>query len=149
LPFDGGYTMPFIACWPGTLPAGEVVTGMSTNLNFLATCLSVDGVPLPRDRVIEGGDLMPMLRDDAPSPHDLLCSYKGSRLVGVRHGASKYLRPHVTDNGGYASLRQRPFPSDLAIDSDESYSLLESRPDAARQLAGPLDVWDVNVRGWL
>lgn len=153
LPFEGGFKVPFVARWPGVIPAGTVSDEVSLNLDLYATCLGLAGVTLPPDRIIDGRDIQPVLKGEAPSPHETFYYYKGSRLVGVRHGKWKYLRRHMTDNGGYASLSQGPFLFDLELDPTESYSLIESRPDLARQLAGMMDDWDAeieeNPRGWL
>ena len=58
----------------------------------------------------------------------------------------------MTDNGGYASLSQGPFLFNLEIDPTESYSMIESQPEVARQLAETLDAFDAaiekNIRGW-
>jgi uncharacterized sulfatase len=153
LAFEGGFRVPFIARWPGVIPAGTVADGMSMNFDIFATCLAAAGVPLPQDRIIDGRDILPLLKGETPSPHDTLYYYKGKRLLGVRHGNWKYLRRHMTDNGGYASLSQGPFLFHLESDPDESYSLIESRPHIARELADMMDHWDAhmqdNLRGWL
>jgi arylsulfatase A-like enzyme len=152
LPFEGGFRVPLIARWPGVLPEGTINGEMASNLDLFATCLSVAGVPLPGDRVIDGVDLLPVLREEAPTPHEALYYYKGQRLLGVRQGKWKYLRRHMTDNGGYASLRQGPFLFNLEIDPNESYSLIGSEPDIARRLVQMLDDRDAqmerNPRGW-
>ncbi len=153
LPFEGGFRVPLIARWPGVIPAGMVTDEMSMNFDLFATCLAVAGVPLPEDRIIDGRNMLPLLKGEAPSPHDTLYYYKGNRLLGVRHHNWKYLRRHMTDNGGYASLHQGPFLFDLALDPNESYSLIESQPEVARTLSQMMDAWDAemeeNVRGWL
>jgi uncharacterized sulfatase len=153
LPFDGGYRVPFIARWPGVIPPGTTSDAVSMNFDLFPSLLSLAGIPLPADRTVDGRDILPVLRSQAPSPHETLYFYKGKRLVGVRHGDWKYLRRHMTDNGGYASLRQGPFLFNLAVDPDESYSLIESEPEVAARLARMLDDWDAaidrNLRGWL
>jgi uncharacterized sulfatase len=153
LPFEGGYRVPLIARWPGVLPEGSINDQGSINLDLFATCLSVAGIPMPDDRVIDGRDILPVLQGRALSPHEALYYYKGRRLLGVRQGDWKYLRRHMTDNGGYASLSQGPFLFNLETDPNESYSLIESEPAIARQLAQMLDDWDAelerNPRGWL
>lgn len=153
LPFEGGYRVPFIARWPGVVPADRRVQAMSMNIDILPTCLSAAGVPSPADRIVDGRNLLPLLRGEADTVHDTLYYYKGNRLLGVRHGCWKYLRRHMTDNGGYASLQQGPFLFDLSSDPNESYSLIESEPERAAELAQMLDAWDEamgdNVRGWL
>jgi arginine repressor len=58
----------------------------------------------------------------------------------------------MTDNGGYASLSQGPFLFNLELDPNESYSLIESMPGKAQELARMLDEFETsieaNTRGW-
>lgn len=153
LAFEGGFRVPFIARWPGVIPAETIVDEMSMNFDLFATCLAVAGVPLPKDRVIDGKDILPVLKGESRSPHDALYYYKGKRLLGVRCGNWKYLRRHMTDNGGYASLSQGPFLFNLELDPDESYSLIESEPEIAAKLVEMMEAWEAemqrNLRGWL
>jgi uncharacterized sulfatase len=153
LPFEGGFRVPLVARWPGVIPGGIVVDEMTMNFDLFATCLAAAGIPLPSDRIVDGQDILPVLQGQALSPHETLYYYKGSRLVGVRHGQWKYLRQHMTDNGGYASLSQGPFLFNLDLDPNESYSLLESQPQVAATLREMMADWDAemrrNVRGWL
>jgi arylsulfatase A len=153
LAFEGGFRVPFIARWPGVLPAGAVVEALSMNFDIFATCLAAAGVPLPRDRIVDGKSLLPVLQGASQSLHDVLYYYKGTTLLGVRHGDWKYLRRHMTDNGGYASLQQGPFLFNLALDPSESYSLIESQPEIAARLVRMIDEWEAamqhNLRGWL
>jgi uncharacterized sulfatase len=97
--------------------------------------------------------MLPVLKGEAPSPHETLFFYRGTALQGVRHGNWKYLRRHMTDNGGYASRRQGPFLFNLELDPNESYSLIESEPETAAMLEHMLQDWEAeiraNIRGWL
>lgn len=153
LTFEGGMRVPFLARWPGVIPAGLVSHEMSMNFDLFATCLQIAGVSLPSDRVIDGHDILPVLRGSAPSPHDALFFYDTRRLLAVRYQHWKYHRRFRTDNAGYYPLKQGPFLFDLDTDPNESYSLVESQPERAAQLATLLDEWDAqidaNVRGWL
>jgi len=152
LPFEGGFRVPFIAHWPGVIPAGTVSDAVSMNFDIYVACLAAAGIPLPDDRIVDGQNLLPVLTGEASALHETLYYYKGKRLVGVRHGDWKYLRRHMTDNGGYASLSQGPFLFNLATDPNESYDMIESEPEVAARLAQMLDDWDAemekNVRGW-
>ncbi|MFC2015755.1 sulfatase-like hydrolase/transferase [Chloroflexota bacterium] len=152
LPFEGGFRVPLVARWPGIIPSGIVIDALSMNFDIFATCLAAAGVPLPADRVIDGQNLLPVLSGDSESLHESLYYYKGSRLIGVRHGNWKYLHRHMTDNGGYASLSQGPFLIDLERDPNESYNLIESEPGIEAELVQMLDDWESrledNLRGW-
>ena len=153
LTFEGGFRVPFIARWPGVIPAGRLSDEMSMNFDLFPTCLQLAGIPLPRDRIIDGKDIMPVLEGHAPSPHDTLFFYDTRTLVAVRHRHWKYHRRFRTDNAGYFPLLQGPFLFDLETDPNESYSLVESEPEVAAELAAMLDEWDVqmaaNLRGWM
>jgi uncharacterized sulfatase len=152
LPQEGGFRVPFIARWPGVLPEGEIRDGISLSLDLFSTCLGLAGETIPQDRAIDGRNLLPYLQGNAPPPHDTFFYFKGHSLVGVRQGRWKYLRRHMTDNGGYTSLSQGPFLFDLELDPNESYSLIESQPELANQLEALLQQFDAeikaNLRGW-
>ncbi|MGD8904545.1 MAG: sulfatase [Anaerolineae bacterium] len=153
LTFDGGFRMPFLARWPGVIPAGTVSKEMSMNFDLFSTCLQLAGIDLPDDRIIDGKDIMPLLVGDSSSPHDSLYFYDTRALVAVRHENYKYHRRFRTENAGYFPLKQGPFLFDLETDPNESYSLIESRPEMAAELASMLDTWDArmdaNLRGWI
>jgi uncharacterized sulfatase len=153
LTFDGGFHVPFIARWPGTIPAGVTRSAASMNFDLFPTCLQLAGVSLPQDRIIDGKDMLPILTGNAPSPHEALYFYDTRTLAAVRQGPWKYHRRRVTENAGYWPLRQGPFLFDLDVDPNESYSLIESEPQVATKLAAKLDAWDAtmdeNLRGWL
>jgi uncharacterized sulfatase len=152
LPFEGGYLVPFIVRWPGTIPAGITSDELSMNFDVFTLCLEIAGIEPPTDRIIDGVNIFPMIKGEELSPHEILFFYKGRNLLGVRLGDWKYMRRHTTDNGGYMTLSQGPFLFNLRTDPNESYSLIESEPEIARDLAELLDDFDLeiseNVRGW-
>jgi arylsulfatase A len=151
--FEGGFRVPFLARWPGVIPAGLVSSEMSMSFDLFATCLGLAGVPLPTDRIIDGRDILPLLTGPSPSPHEVLYFYDTRTLRALRRGPWKYHRRSITDNAGYWPLRHGPFLFNLEVDPNESYSLLESQPEIAAELAARLDAWDAemgdNLRGWL
>jgi len=151
--FEGGFRVPFIARWPGVLPPGTSSPEMSMNFDLFVTCLQLAGVPLPRDRIIDGKDILPVLKGEASSPHDTLFYYDTRTLVAVRHMHWKYHRRCRTDNAAFWPLQQGPFLFDLDTDPNESYSLIESQPERAAELSALLDACeartDANLRGWL
>jgi arylsulfatase A-like enzyme len=153
LPQEGGHLVPLIARWPGIIPPGTTSDALSMNIDLMPTVLAAAGLAPPADRCIDGLDLLPVLRGETDEGHDTIYYYKGARLVGVRHDNWKYLRQHMTDNGGYAGLSQGPFLFNLALDPNESYNQIPSHPEVAARLVEMLSEWDAamerNVRGWL
>jgi uncharacterized sulfatase len=151
--FEGGFRVPFIARWPGVLPPGTSSPKMSMNFDLFVTCLQLAGVPLPRDRIIDGKDILPVLKGEASSPHDTLLYYDTRTLVAVRYMHWKYHRRYRTDNAAFWPLQQGPFLFDLDTDPNESYSLIESQPERAAELSAMLEAYEegmgANLRGWL
>jgi arylsulfatase A-like enzyme len=82
--WEGGYRVPFIARWPGKIPPGHVNSAPAIMMDVFATVLTAAGLPLPKERLIDGQDLMPMLTTDAPSPHPAVFGHQGPRLATVR-----------------------------------------------------------------
>jgi arylsulfatase A-like enzyme len=82
--WEGGYRVPFIARWPGKIPAGHVSAQPAVTMDVFATVLKASGIPAPSDRTIDGADIMPLLTSDAKSPHDFVFGLQGPRLATVR-----------------------------------------------------------------
>ena len=126
---------------------------MSMNFDLFVTCLQLAGVALPQDRIIDGKDILPLLKGEAPSPHDTLYYYDTRTPVGVRNQHWKYYRNYITDNASFWPLKQGPFLFDLSTDPNKSYSLVESQPARAAELAAMLKAFEAemaaNLRGWL
>ncbi len=151
--FEGGFRVPFIARWPGVIPAAKTSAEMCINFDLFVTCLQLAGATPPQDRIIDGKDMLPFLMGEAPSPNDTLYYYDTRTLVAVRHEHWKYFRRYVTDNAAYWPTQQGPFLFDLNTDPNESYSLIESQPERTAELAGMLEDFraemKANLRGWL
>jgi arylsulfatase A-like enzyme len=64
-------------------------------MDLFATTLAAAGLTPPRDRTIDGRDLLPLLTGNATSPHEALFSVQGRNLSTVRIGNWK-LHPRGT-----------------------------------------------------
>ncbi len=82
--YEGGYRVPFLARWPGRIPAGHVNHAPATIADLFTTSLRVAGLALPADRIIDGRDLMPLLTSAAASPHEVIFGHLGADVATVR-----------------------------------------------------------------
>jgi uncharacterized sulfatase len=82
--YEGGYRTPCIARWPGKIPAGHVNHSPAVMMDLFATIVKAAGLAAPKDRVIDGCDLMPQLTSAAPSPHAVILGQLGPRLATIR-----------------------------------------------------------------
>lgn len=87
--WEGGMREPFLAWWPGTVPAGQVVPDLGTTMDLLPTAVLLAGGEPPSDRVLDGVDLRPALFGTGPSPRDSVFYYRGTELYAVRLGPYK------------------------------------------------------------
>jgi uncharacterized sulfatase len=82
--WEGGYRVPFIARWPGKIPANHVSAEPAITMDLFATALKVCGIAQPSDRKIDGRDLLPLLTSEAKSPHEVIFGHQGAKLATVR-----------------------------------------------------------------
>jgi arylsulfatase A-like enzyme len=104
--WDGGLRVPFIASWPGRIPAGIVNANLAASVDLFPTILNAAGLSLPADRAIDGKDLWPLLTSEAaPSVHEYVITMHNERLMTIHSGPWKL---HVQ-----AQKKYRP-PQDLS-----------------------------------
>lgn len=60
--YEGGIRVPFIARWPGRVPAGRVSDASVIGYDLLPTLAALAGCELPSDRPIDGEDVSAVLR---------------------------------------------------------------------------------------
>lgn len=59
--YEGGMREPFLARWPGKIPAGEVRHGLASTMDLFPTLVKLAGGEPPSDRPFDGVDLWPLL----------------------------------------------------------------------------------------
>ena len=121
--FEGGLREPAIAWWPGTIAAGSESGEIVTTMDLLPTFAALAGTTAPKDRAIDGLDVMPVLKG-GKSPRKAFYYYQGTILRGVRAGDWKLLA-----TGELYNLR-----TDIA----EKVNVADSNPAVVRRLEGHL-----------
>ncbi|XP_075395043.1 arylsulfatase D-like [Tenrec ecaudatus] len=83
--WEGGIRVPGIFRWPGELPAGREVHEPTSLMDIFPTVVQLGGGQVPQDRVLDGHNLLPLLRGTAPhAPHEFLFHYCGVHLHAAR-----------------------------------------------------------------
>ena len=144
--FEGGVRVPFVARWPGRIPAGTIVREPAMTIDVLPTIARLVGAPLP-ERPIDGLDISPLLLGEAGarSPHDALLFYYGTELRAVRGGRFKLVLPHRSQTldgpagsgGRPGKYRQAEVPLalyDLVADVGETTDVASAHPDVVKRL---------------
>ncbi len=135
--WEGGVREPFIARWPGRIPAHKTQDEPAMTIDILPTLARLTGAPLPAGK-LDGKDISPLLFAEAgaKSPHEAYFFYYDNALLGVRTGPWKLYFPHTyrTLEGSQAGNDGKPGAYKQAKVGLELYNLesdLGERTDVA------------------
>jgi arylsulfatase A-like enzyme len=144
--FEGGVREPFVARWPGHIPAGTVCHQPAMTIDLLPTFAHLAGTEVPDDRIIDGRDITPLLLDQpgARSPHEAFYFYWGLELHAVRSGRWKLHLPHPYQGlttpgaggtpGKYDKKTIGLALFDLESDPAETTNVAAQHPDVVQRL---------------
>jgi arylsulfatase A-like enzyme len=77
--FEGGIHVPFFMKWPAVIPAGTRFVAPVGHVDIFATAAAASGAAPPRDRIIDGVDLVPFVTGRSQgTPHEALYWRSGS-----------------------------------------------------------------------
>jgi len=83
--YEGGIREPWFIRWPGVVKPGATCDTPIISADLLPTAFALAGVPLPKDKPIDGCNLVPLLKNgDAPARDALFWHY-----------------PHYSNQGGF------------------------------------------------
>ena len=125
--WEGGMREPTLAWWPGTIPANSTCDEIATTMDLLPTFAILSGGKVPKDRVIDGKNIAPLLlgRANAKSPHQAFFYYRADNLKAVRSGKWK-----LHTNGRLYDLQK---------DIGERHNVAKQNPDILTRLGKYLD----------
>ncbi len=113
--YEGGIREPFLVRWPGVTKAGATSDVPVISNDLLPTAFAAAGVPLPKDRPIDGCDLAPLLKHGkAPARDALFWHYPhyanqgGFPGAAVRMGDWKLIERHENGRAHLYNLRNDP-----------------------------------------
>jgi len=146
--YEGGIRVPFMIQWPSRLKAGQIYEHSVISLDILPTAAAAAAAQLPKDRKIDGVNLLPYLASEpfrsgrsgpaAPDgmktpPHEILFW-----RMGQNHAARKGSWKLVT-MGTQTEL------FDLASDIGESRDLSSAQPEVLKELQRAFDKWNAQM----
>ncbi|MGB0743720.1 MAG: sulfatase family protein [Opitutales bacterium] len=125
---EGGIRVPYIAAWPGTIPAGQTFDHPVSSLDVGATAVALAGLEQPE--ILDGVNLIPFFTGKARGvPHETLF-WRFWTQTAVREGKWKYYH-----------FGRSEFLFDLSSDAHEKKNLIREHPEIARSLRGKLNDW--------
>ncbi|MFN3189417.1 MAG: sulfatase [Aureliella sp.] len=156
---EGGVRVPFVARWPGIIPAGTESDEAITGMDLLPTLARLAGGDAPNDRVIDGKDIWPLLtsKPDAKSPHEAIYYLRGRSVQGIRVGDWKYRIANDKPPKVKRSERQSVADSkprkvsfetlyNLSDDIGEQTNLIDEHPELAKRLKRQLATFETELK---
>jgi arylsulfatase A len=134
--YEGSLRVPAFFRWPGKIQPGTQTKEILSQLDVLPLCLRTAGLPLPKDRVLDGHDPLPALTGAAKSPYPHLVAHLGG-AAALREGRLKIVRPSA--NAPWELY-------DLVADGVESKNLAASKPADLQRLVAHYAAWEADVK---
>lgn len=138
-PYEGGIREPVIVSWRGKIPAGVEVDDPISSIDYFPTICEAVGVNLPRDRMIDGISLIPLLTRGKPLNREALFwhfpHYRGKDVVPysiVRAGNWKLIKRYEGKTFELFNLKD---------DLSETTDLAETYPEKVKELNEMLVGW--------
>lgn len=93
--FEGALRVPFVARWPGKIPAGKSSNEIVHIMDLFPTLAGVVGEDIPDDRIIDGLDMTDFFLGKSPkSGREGFIVYMGNEIYGMKWRNWKY---HFTE----------------------------------------------------
>ena len=146
--FDGGVRVPFIARWPGVIPAGLRVSAPAMTIDVFPTIAEILGAPLP-ELPIDGKSILQLMNGSSADPvqEAYYFYYNRNELHAMRSGKWKLNFPHSFRTMEGQTLGKNGIPGkydysatvglelfDLESDISESRDVSHLYPDVMERL---------------
>ena len=146
--WEGGMREPAIAWWPGTITAGTVNMHLASTMDLLPTAAALAGAELPRDRVIDGRNLLPLLSGESDEAiHEAFFYYRDETLYAVRMGPWK---AHFITEWEYTPDTERvvhetPELYHLDHDPSEQFNVADAHPEVIEVIRRVVERHEANL----
>ena len=127
--WEGGIRVPFIARWPGRIPAQATNDDFLTALELFPTFTSIAGAKAPKGVQLDGFDFLPVLEGKMKSPRTEMF-WERRQFQGARVGNYKWVQ--MGKSGGLF---------DLSSDIGEQHDLSSERPEVLNKIKSRFETW--------
>jgi len=161
--FEGGHRVPFIARWPGRIPAGSDCDELITLVDLAATLAALTGQTVPPGAAIDSCNVLPALLGqphDRPARETFVAhvgGVAGKVPLAIRQGPWKL----ITEGGARPSFKdanqsnrapltgeeRKPFLVNLAADLSESTNVASTHPERVLEMKRLLEAIVAKGRG--
>lgn len=136
--WEGGIRVPCLMRWPAKFPKGMITHQPAITMDLTATFLAIAGVDSPKDKPLDGINLLPLLSGAQPPAERTFfwrIDRSNRKMKAVRHGNWKYV-----NDGNTMDLL-----FDLASDIGERRNLGYEQPEILADLKERLKNWEAEM----
>ena len=135
--YEGGIRVPGIFCWPGQIPAGQVIDEPCAAMDVFPTLLKIAGGD-PGKYTLDGMDVLGVLTEGEKTPHDVIY-WEMEGQTALRRGDYKLvLNGRLVEE---ETPKEPVFLADLSKDPGETVNLAEKLPELTEALTEEALSW--------
>lgn len=128
--FEGGLRVPYVAKWPGRIAPGTRYQTPVTNIDIMPTVVAAAGGSMPKDRTIDGVNLLPFLGVHPAKQPDRFLFWRDGPYRAMRDGSWKVI---------VSERPKKDWLFNLANDPTEKTNLATEQPQRLAQLKAIMD----------
>jgi arylsulfatase A-like enzyme len=141
---EGGHRVPFFVQFPAKFKTPQLIPNIAAHIDVLPTLLELCHVPLPKNVVLDGRSLVPLLENKSWAERILFTSNNGSNDVKMFPGAARSQQYRLVNEGrGYELF-------DLQADPAQKKNIAPDKPEVVARLSQAYENWfrDVSQAGF-
>jgi len=133
--YEGGPRVACIMRWPGKITGETSSDELIAGFDFFTTFLNIAGADIPKDRIIDGKDILPLMMGEVNvhSPHKVFYGYTGTGMLqSIRKGNWKLAVP-IRGHWATKDLN-KPMLFDLNKDLAEQHNVAAKYSDIVKEM---------------
>ncbi len=130
--WEGGLRVVAMARWPSKIPAGVTISELCWSPDLLVTFATLTQAKLPTDVVFDGRNILPLLTQNAKSPHESFY-FRYRKHAALRKGNWKIVRENPKHAWQLFNLQSDP---------QEMSNLAEVKPQIVQELQAERKTWE-------
>ena len=148
--FEGGINVPFIARWPGKIPAGKLdKTSLISAVDLLPTFCEIAGAKLPADYQPDGISQVSVLKGNPATTRTKPLFWKMANAWPPKKSAPYHWVSYTIVDGPWKLLTNRDGGHaelyNIATDALEENDLAKTSPEVVTDLTTKLEAWKTSL----
>jgi len=142
---EAGTRIPFIASWPGRIPADQTSNALMSQVDLVRSLAALVGTTVPEGQATDSEEQLPALLGDSATGRIQLIQEAIQHVLTYVEGDWKYIPPHdgprmvswgVANETGFDASPQLYH---LSNDPGEQFNVADQYPEQVKEMAAKLE----------